>query len=180
MQSCRLTAEQSASVAKELRPNEASENPASLEQLCLESICDNIIDVFELYCESNSRLEQSSYFDDDSEIDDIAVVKKKKFRFRDKEVFLFNEISEKLLVTMCDRGVLCDSTLSLFNESNTRLKCVRLRNCKKVTAEGLKVLKWHKITDFECINLRKVNSRDILGEFKNSEELFHFNFQFYF
>lgn len=137
------------------------ESPASLEELCLESICDNILDVFELYCENGER---NNGGEDDSESDNGFTVLRKRFRFRDKDVFLFNEISERLLEKLCDRGLLCDSTLSLFNEKNTRLKSVRIRNCKKVTVEGLKVLKKHKITDLECVNLTKVYSREILGE----------------
>lgn len=149
MQSCR----------QNIVKDETYDNPATLEELCLEAICDNIIDVFELYCERDD-----DDVDDDYDSDDAVMKKKKRFRFRDKDVFLFNEISERLLEKMCDRGVLCDSTLNLFNERNTRLKCVRIRNCEKITLEGLKVLKRHKITDLECVNLKKVNSRDILGE----------------
>lgn len=141
------------------------ESPASLEELCLESICDNILNVFELYCENGeSQQQRNNGAEDDSESDNGFSVLKKRFRFRDKDIFLFNEISERLLEKLCDRGLLCDSTLSLFNEKNTRLKSVRIRNCKKVTPEGLKVLKKHKITDLECVNLTKVNRREILGE----------------
>lgn len=140
------------------------ESPASLEELCLESICDNILDVFELYCESG-KPEERNLVDDDSESDNGVSVVRKKFEFRDKDVFLYNEISEKLLEKLCERGLLCDSTLNLFNEKNTRLKSVRLRNCKKVTAEGLKMLNKHKITDLECVNLKRVCSKEILGEY---------------
>lgn len=139
------------------------ESPASLEELCLESICD-IIDVFE-HSDCRNHLEQKNSFDDDSESDDRISVERRKYQFRDKNVFLFNEISEKLLEKMCDRGLLCDSTLSLFNERNTRLKCVRIRNCKKVTLEGLKILKFHKITDLEFINMREFDGKEILGKF---------------
>lgn len=168
MQSCRAIPENSTSVPRIPHHDEAYDNPASLEQLCLEAICNNIIDVFELYCDSGNnggRLTQSNCFTgDDDDDSDCDTRKRNLFRFRDSGVFLFGEISEKLLETMCARGMLSDSTLSLFNERNTRLKCVRIRNCRKVTAQGLEVLRGHKIIDLECVNLKKVNSRDILGE----------------
>lgn len=149
------------------------ENPASLEELCLESICDNIIDIFELYCERGDTQQQQINSNDDEEEEEdsdsnnsnsTSTIVKKRFRFRDKDVFLYNEISERLLEKLCTKGLLCDSTMSLFNAKNTRLKSVRIKNCRKVTVEGLKVLKMHKIVDLECVNLRKVSSREILGK----------------
>lgn len=131
------------------------DSPPTLERLCLDAVCDSVLEVFELYYEQKSS--------EGDEEGDAGVVRK-KFRFKDADVFLYNEISEKLLERLSERGLLCDSTLSLFSERNTRLKSVRIRNCKKVSAEGLKVLRRHKITDLECINLRNVSISKILGE----------------
>lgn len=138
--------------------------PGSLQELCLDAVCDNISEVFELYYES---LEDCGLTNEDNKSSDnysrnFSVVHR-KFRLRDPDIFLFNEISERLLAKLSERNLLSDSTLNLFSAKNTRLKAVRIVNTRKVTAEGLKVLKHHKLTDLECINLRNISIGKILG-----------------
>lgn len=126
------------------------DTPATLEDLCLDAICDKILNVFELYYET---VEETGNFR----------VVHKKFRFKDSDIFLFNEISEKLLAKFGEKNLLCNSTLNLFSEKNTRLRNVKIKNSKKVTAEGLKILKQHKIVDLDCINLKNISISKILG-----------------
>ncbi|KAF5284005.1 hypothetical protein FQR65_LT13639 [Abscondita terminalis] len=116
------------------------DTPITLKEICLEIICDNLLTVFELYYEKK----------DDS-------ILHNKFRFKDPELFLFNEISESLISKLGDKNLLCDSTLNLFAEKNTRLRNVKIKNANvKVTYDGLKVLRQHKIVAFECEGLNTV------------------------
>ncbi|KAK4877940.1 hypothetical protein RN001_010446 [Aquatica leii] len=129
------------------------DNPITLKEICLEIICDNLLNVFELYYESESVSDNQS---------DPYTVLHKKFRFKDNELFLFNEISESLLLKLGEKNLLCDSTLNLFTETNTRLRNVKIKNAKKVTYEGLKILQQHKIVCLDCVGLKTVCVNKIL------------------
>lgn len=125
------------------------ESPNSLEDLCLDTICDNIL----IYV----KLERSS----DS-------TKGKRYHFADPELFLFKELSEKLLAKFIEKNILCDALMFIFNEKNTKLTTVKLKNCNKITQNGLQVLKQHKILDLECVNLKNIcigNIIDCLNEY---------------
>ncbi|KAB0791231.1 hypothetical protein PPYR_03031 [Photinus pyralis] len=135
------------------------DSPTTLREICLEFICDNILRVFELYYETNSVTPIRS-------VESEAIVQK-KLRFKDSDLFLFNEISESLLSKFGERHLLSDSTLSLFAEKNTRLRTVKIKNAKKLTYEGLKILRQHKIVHLECVGLKSVcvnKILDCLGE----------------
>jgi Zyg-11 family protein len=92
--------------------------------------------------------------------------KGKRYKFADSDLFLFKEISEKLLGKFIEKNILCDALMFLFNENNTKLSTVKLKNCQ-VTQTGLQILKQHKILDLECVNLKNVcigNILDCLNE----------------
>lgn len=144
-------------------PLKMYDTPATLEELCLDAICDNIFLVFELYDEEVEESDGHCLDRMNEHFIKSYRVTHKKFRFKDPDIFLFNEISEKLLERFGQKNLLCDAMLHLFTAKNTRLRNVKIKNTKKVTAEGLKVLKQHKIVDLECINLKNVFIGKILG-----------------
>lgn len=130
------------------------DNPITLVDLCLDLICERLDEVFEIYEESP---DSQNPFD----VPPRTFVEK-KVRFRDNDMFLFNRLSEQLLYKLGVKHQLNDATLGLFTEKHTRLKSVRIKNARKVTFEGLKILRQHKISDLECINLRNICISKIL------------------
>ncbi|KAJ8976607.1 hypothetical protein NQ317_005797 [Molorchus minor] len=133
------------------------ENLNTLEDLCLDTICDNILTYIETQIKTRDgdwkKLASLDDYDDEIE---------KRYVLRDPDIFLINEISEKLLKKLVEKGLLCDATLSIFTGRNTKLKHVKLKNCK-VSKKGLNILKQHKIVDLECISLKNnVNISQIL------------------
>ncbi|EFA05616.1 protein zyg-11 homolog isoform X1 [Tribolium castaneum] len=120
------------------------ESPNSLEDLCLDTICDNIL-IYVKLDHTNAG---------------------KRYKFADPDLFLFKELSEKLLGKFLEKNILCDALMFIFSEKNTKLSTVKLKNCK-VTQNGLEILKQHKILDLECVNLKNVcigNIIDCLNE----------------
>lgn len=91
------------------------DNPISLQELCLDTICCNLDDVFEQFTEASDC--------DDTDIGSTTTANlDKKYRFKDSELFLYNEISEQLLAKLGEKKLLSDSTLNLFTCTNTRLR----------------------------------------------------------
>lgn len=88
------------------------DNPISLQELCLDTICYNLDDVFEQYVETTMAAGDV----------DVSMGEEKKYRFKDSELFLYNEISERLLIKLGEKKLLNDSTISLFTCKNTRLR----------------------------------------------------------
>ncbi|KAJ8951160.1 hypothetical protein NQ318_021604 [Aromia moschata] len=132
------------------------ESPNTLEDLCLDTICDNILTYIEPQIETKEgwweKIDSTEDYDDEIE---------KRYVFRDAEIFLINEISEKLMKKFVEKRLLCDATLNIFMESNTKLRKVKLKNCK-VSKKGLHILKQHKIVDLACINLKNISIGQIL------------------
>lgn len=132
-------------------------SPISLEEACLEVVCDNILTYIEPQIQTKdgwtTNIEGSDCYDDERS--------DKRYKFRDPDIFLINKVSEKLMNKMMEKRILCDATLNIFSESNTKLKSVKIRNCK-VTKCGLQILKQQKITDLEVVNLKNVSIGDIL------------------
>lgn len=156
------------------------ESPISLEETCLNVVCDNILAYIEPQIQTKdgwttdiegkynklhyhnthllNRIKNHSGSDcyDDERSD-------KRYKFRDPDIFLIKQVSEKLMNKMMEKKLLCDATLNIFSEHNTKLKSVKIKNCK-VTKCGLQVLKQHKITDLEVSKLRNVYIEDVLGK----------------
>lgn len=141
------------------------DSPITLQELCLDVICDDVVNVFELYYEKSKEIDTRCLDKMNERCPSNFSVVQKKFRFRDSDIFLFNEISEKLLAKFGEKNILCDATLNLFSARNTRLRSVRIKNTRKVTVLGLKMLSQHKIVDLECINLKNISIGKILGEY---------------
>lgn len=87
------------------------DNPISLQELCLDTICCNLDDVFEHYTSENTDNSEWPKSEPD-----------KKYRFKQPDLFLYNEISEQLLLKLGEKKLLTDSTISLFTCKNTRLR----------------------------------------------------------
>ncbi|XP_060534393.1 protein zyg-11 homolog B-like [Cylas formicarius] len=133
------------------------ENPSSLEECCLDVICENILTYIEPQIQTKdgwtSTIEGSDCYDDERS--------DKRYKFRDPDIYLINKVSERLMNRMMEKRILCDATLNIFSERNTKLRSVKIKNCK-VTKCGLQMLKQHKITDLEVVNLKNVSIGDIL------------------
>uniref|UniRef100_A0A023F1W4 Putative zyg-1-like serine/threonine protein kinase n=2 Tax=Triatoma infestans TaxID=30076 RepID=A0A023F1W4_TRIIF len=135
-------------------------SPSSLQDVCVNYICDNL---FEL-CESVPRRKKaqqgaSSSNANNNESNKIQQdvkcnFKEVKFSFRDSDVYFHSEISEQLLRTLCLKGKLTDQTLTLFDPETTRLRCVSIPNASNLSKEGMKIFKGHKITDLEACGLK--------------------------
>lgn len=129
-----------------------------MEELCLDTVCDNILNYVEVVPKTPTETRRyvtwldESFFEGDQ----------KKYKFKDDDLFLINEISERLLQKFIEKNILCDALLNIFNEHNTKLKSVRMKNCK-ITIEGLRILRGHKISELECVNIKNVCILDILG-----------------
>lgn len=136
----------------------------TLQELCWDFICNDLANVFEVYYEKSNEID-TGYFNKINKLcpSNFTVVQK-KFRFRHSDMFLFNDMSEQLLAKFVEKNILCDATLSLFTVRNTNLKSVRIKNTRKVTPRGLKMLAQHQIVDLECINLKNISIGKILGE----------------
>lgn len=147
-------------------------SPDTLENLCLEIICENVSTYIEPVIE-NSDSWQEVYDSDDnsfmiceynSSVNNSSLKDKiKKFRFKDPDIFLINRISEKLLEKFCEKRILRDALLNIFLGRNTKLQKFKVKNCK-LTKSGLQILKEHKITDLECINLKKCSIPEVIGK----------------
>lgn len=87
------------------------DSPISLQELCLDTICCNLDDVFEQFTtETNVASEWPK------------TETEKKYRFKHSDLFLYSEISEQLLLKLGEKKLLTDSTISLFTCKNTRLR----------------------------------------------------------
>ncbi|KAK9876248.1 hypothetical protein WA026_012547 [Henosepilachna vigintioctopunctata] len=128
------------------------QNPQCLEELCIDAVVKNI----ELYIKpifSRKKSWCTSLGSEDKS--------EWKYVFRDPDIFLIRQISEKLMSKLLEKKLLRDATLNIFSEENTRLQCVRITDCE-VSESGLKILKNHKIVDLECVNLKYISIANII------------------
>ncbi|KAL1502767.1 hypothetical protein ABEB36_007865 [Hypothenemus hampei] len=132
------------------------ESPDTLEEICLNVVCDNIFSYIELDTQTDEDIEEN-----DCSVDKYQYIPYKRYKFRSPDIYLINQISEKLLNKMMKKRLLCDATLNLFNQHNTKLKCVIIKNCD-VSKRGLKILKQHKITDLEIMPVMHDDIGDVI------------------
>lgn len=120
-------------------------NPISLKELCLDTICDNFAQVFDKIDTGGFAVTGGS----DAE-PSLKPEPKVRYRFKDSDCFLVNELSEQLLCRLSDLGFLDDETMSLFCGRNTQLKNVKIRpRCKDYTLD-LSILQEHNIANLNC------------------------------
>lgn len=131
--------------------------PNSLQKLCLDFICDNLLSYIEP--DPVHMIFSLKKFKRDNSVDENVV----KFKFKDSNIFLIAEVSERLLEKLCEKKLLTDSVLHIFTEYNTKLRKFKIKNCK-VGKDGLQILQHHKINHLECINMENISIGDILGD----------------
>jgi len=122
--------------------NPLHDDPLPLQEACIDYICDNI-----------SSLCNSVWTDGGEQ----------KLQFKEEEIFFHTELSEQLLVRLCEKKKLDDLTLTLFQGDSTRLRHVRLSDASKLTVKGLKTLKGHKIVELETLGLTKATVTDLIS-----------------
>ena len=81
-------------------------SPTTLQDYCVNFICDNL----PILCENYNDIKNRSVSDPN------------KLKFKDSDVYFHSEISERLLKALCAKGKLNDSTLTLFDVGTTRLR----------------------------------------------------------
>lgn len=121
-------------------------SPSTLQEVCVNYICDNLFSLCEPVPTNGA-----SHFDNFCR---SVVERAIKLSFVDNEVYFHSEISEQLLRTLCLKGKLSDYTLSLFDTRTTRLRRISIPNAGNLTKDGLKVLKGHKIIELEICGLK--------------------------
>lgn len=125
------------------------ESPASLQEYCVEFVCENI----SLICDRQSNNSISKISDESAY----------GYVFRNPDAFFHTEISQQLLEILSEKGHLNDQILTLFGSRVTRLRKVRILNAGNITTRGLRVLRSHKITELEVNGLSKVTVNDLIG-----------------
>ncbi|KAG1663580.1 Protein zyg-11 B [Nymphon striatum] len=119
------------------------ESPSSLHNCCVDYVCENLSAVCDV-----------QQVDEDQE----------KYVFKDSENFaLPSVIAEQLLYALCEKGLLNDKTIALFNSKNSSLQHVHIFNSTDVSINGLRMLRSHKITKLEAIGLENVCVNDLIG-----------------
>lgn len=121
------------------------ENPANLQDVCIDYICDNI----EALCEEQNE-DTFSYFTDI------------KLTFKNKEIIFPTTLSDQLLYTLGNRKKLTDGTIFLFNANICNLKRVKIKGAP-LSPHGMRVLKLHKIVELEASSLKNVPVNDLIG-----------------
>lgn len=120
------------------------ESPGSLQEACIDYICDNLHDV----CQASSTVDQAP--------------EEQRLRFPWADMFLHRNLSDDLLAHLGERRTLTDEMLSLFDHKHTCLNRVKIRKAD-VSTKGLRVLKQHRITELEAIGLENVSVNDLVG-----------------
>ncbi|GFN83050.1 ZYG-11-like protein b [Plakobranchus ocellatus] len=120
------------------------DTPVSLQNVCVEFICDNLGSLCDI---------QPS---------PTADPKQNKMVFKDPETCFHSNISDKLLSILSDKGKLNDETLSLFDANHTALRHVSIHNAP-VTSRGLRILKGHRVSHLEVTGIKDVTVNDIIG-----------------
>ncbi|XP_014295930.1 protein zyg-11 homolog B isoform X1 [Microplitis demolitor] len=162
------------------------ESPRSLQEVCVDFICDNVLALCEVHSSnigstnfnqlSTTTTEEGRLIyntNDDNgllvtassaaaSINDINFCSLTRLNFKDPDIFLPAQISEQLLASLCEKKALSDLTITLFDSKTTILRHVRLKDASSLSVKGLKVLKQHKIIDLE-VNGLKVTINDLIG-----------------
>lgn len=119
------------------------ESPNSLQEYCVDFVCENLSAVCDVQCSSD---EQS-----------------KRYVFKDSDLHFHCGLSERLLRVLCHKNLLDNQTLALFDASRTTLSHVRIFNASSLTTEALRILRSHKISRLEAIGLQNITVNDLIG-----------------
>jgi len=126
----------------DLKGNPLLDDPCHLQEACIDYICDNLDSI----C--------SSVTAEDGE---------KRLQFKEEEIFFHTELSEQLLVRLCEKKKMDDLVLTLFDGEATRLRHVRLTDASRLTVKGLKTLRGHRIVELEAMGLTKATVTDLVS-----------------
>ena len=118
------------------------ESPISLQDVCLEYICENI----EVLCGMQHCLDSGQT----------------SMQFRSDDVFFHSHLSDALLASLCEKQKLTDETMALFDVNVAQLKRVRIKDVQ-LTTKGLRMLKGHKLTELEAIGLQEITVNELIG-----------------
>ncbi|XP_015119052.1 protein zyg-11 homolog B isoform X1 [Diachasma alloeum] len=161
------------------------ESPRSLEEVCVDFICDNVLALCEVQLgdSGGTNVSTSAVVDIEDRSNGSAIENNvsvssgtltnspinnsthetaTRLSFKDPDVFLPAEISEQLLASLCEKKALSDLTITLFDSKTTRLRYVRLKDASNLSTKGLKVLKQHKVVDLEVKGL-KITINDLIS-----------------
>ncbi|KAL3887221.1 hypothetical protein ACJMK2_027168 [Sinanodonta woodiana] len=116
--------------------------PKSLQQCCLDFICNNL----DVLCQE-IPLPRSI---------------KVKLAFKNSDVFLTDAISEEFLKTLCEKKKLNDETFALFDSNFMNLKRVYIKDAQ-LSAAGLRILKTQQIVQLKVSGLGNVTVNDVIG-----------------
>lgn len=97
-------------------------SPTSLQEVCVNYICDNLLELCEPLDTSEESINQSDSSSSTSSSSEVVSKKDIKLVFRDNDVYFHSEVSERLLTALCTKGRLTDQTLALFGSSTTSLR----------------------------------------------------------
>ena len=119
------------------------ESPSSLQDVCLDYICENI-----------SALCEPQVGPEGEPSDSLT--------FRSDDVFFHGNLSDKLLSCLCQKHHLTDQTMTLFTRDVTSLKHVRFRDMP-LTMRGMRTLRVHNLIELEAIGLKNMTVNDLIG-----------------
>ncbi|XP_014612203.1 PREDICTED: protein zyg-11 homolog B-like [Polistes canadensis] len=158
------------------------ESPRSLQEVCIDFICDNVLTLCEVHLDDTNEHSSGSFspttydqvrciFSKSSSetsvpictlSNDVSRSLPTRLSFKHPDIFLPTAISELLLSNLCERKTLSNLTITLFDSKSTRLRHVKLKDASTLSAKGLKFLKQHKIVDL-VVNDLKVTVNDLIS-----------------
>ncbi|XP_012140071.1 protein zyg-11 homolog B isoform X2 [Megachile rotundata] len=140
------------------------ESPKSLLKICIDFICNNVLDLCEVHVDDAGEHSPSSLNPTTCAraSNDGSSSSARRLSFKYPDVFLPAEISEQLLSNLCENQILSDLTITLFDSKSTRLRHVQLKDASTLSAKGLKVLKQHKVVNL-VVNGLKITVNDLIN-----------------
>jgi len=130
------------------------ETAASLQDVCLNYICDNV----EALCEVQTNLNDgrtSMVFRGDNA--DAAASAGEA-----PDIYFHSALSDQLLAGLSERNKLTDEVMTLFDPRVTSLKRVHMKDVQ-LTNRGLRMLKSHRITELKVTNLQTCTVNGLIG-----------------
>ncbi|XP_020298380.1 protein zyg-11 homolog B-like isoform X2 [Pseudomyrmex gracilis] len=142
------------------------ESPRSLQEVCLDFICGNVLGLCEVHLGDTSTHSPSTVSNNVANgrttSNDAPTNSATRLTFRHPDAFLPAEVSEQLLSNLCEKKTLSDLTITLFDSKTTRLRHVRLKDASTLSAKGLSILKQHKVVNL-IVNGLKITVNDLIS-----------------
>lgn len=141
------------------------ESPRSLQQVCIDFICGNVLGLCDIHLGDtnvHSPNTTGGTVSGRTSSNDALFSSATRLTFRRPDAFLPAEVSEQLLSNLCEKKRLSDLTITLFDSKTTRLRHVRLKDASTLSAKGLRILKQHKVVDL-IVNGLKITVNDLIS-----------------